>query len=49
MRYSSQASVGGKLAQLGSRLLKGTSQKLADAFFDAFAERMGGERQEVPG
>ena len=41
--------VGGKLAQLGSRLLKGTSQKLADAFFGAFAERMGGERQEVPG
>ncbi len=49
LRYSAQAAVGGKLAQLGSRLLKGTSQKLANAFFGAFAERMGGERQEVPG
>ena len=45
LRYSAHAAVGGKLAQLGSRLLKGTSQKLADAFFGAFAERMGGERQ----
>lgn len=49
LRYSAHAAVGGKLAQLGSRLLKGTSQRLADAFFGAFAERMGGERQEVPG
>lgn len=49
LRYSAQAAVGGKLAQLGSRLLKGTSQKLADTFFDAFAERLGGERQKVSG
>ncbi len=49
LRYSAHAAVGGKLAQLGSRLLKGTAQKLADAFFGTFAERMGGARREEPG
>ena len=49
VRYSAQAAVGGTLAQLWCRLLEGTSQKLADAFFGAFAERMGGERPEVHG
>ena len=37
MRYSVQAQVGGKLAQIGSRLVDGTARKLADQFFDRFA------------
>jgi carbon monoxide dehydrogenase subunit G len=37
MRYGVQAQVGGKLAQIGSRLVDGTAKKLADQFFDRFA------------
>ena len=37
MRYGVQAQVGGKLAQIGSRLVDGTARKLADEFFDRFA------------
>jgi hypothetical protein len=29
-----QASVGGKLAQLGSRIIDGFAKKMADTFFD---------------
>ena len=36
LRYDAHADIGGKLAQLGSRLLQGTAQKLAAAFFDSF-------------
>ena len=36
--YSAKAQVGGKLAQLGSRLVKSTSAKLADQFFDNFSK-----------
>ena len=38
LRYTAKADIGGKLAQLGSRLVKSTSQKLARKFFDNFAE-----------
>lgn len=38
LRYTAKADVGGKLAQLGSRLIVGTSQKLAAMFFTRFAE-----------
>lgn len=37
LRYTAEASVGGKLAQIGSRLIQGTAKKLADDFFAAFA------------
>jgi uncharacterized protein len=36
LEYAVQASVGGKLAQLGSRLIDGVARKLADQFFDNF-------------
>jgi len=36
MTYVVKADVGGKLAQLGGRLIEGTSKKLAGEFFDAF-------------
>jgi len=38
LRYEAEAKVGGKLAQIGSRLIAGTARKLADKFFSAFAE-----------
>ncbi len=37
LSYSAKADIGGKLAQLGSRLIKGTVSKLSAQFFDAFA------------
>jgi uncharacterized protein len=38
LRYAVQAHVGGKLAQIGSRLIDATSRKMADDFFNRFAE-----------
>ena len=38
LRYEARADIGGKLAQLGSRLVVGTSRKLAATFFERFAE-----------
>ena len=37
LRYAADAQIGGKLAQIGSRLVEGTAKKLADEFFAAFA------------
>ncbi len=37
LRYSASLSVGGKLAQVGSRLVVGATRKLADQFFTEFA------------
>src|SRR5580658_4027061 len=36
MRYGVQGQVGGKLAQIGSRLIDATSRKMADDFFKRF-------------
>jgi carbon-monoxide dehydrogenase small subunit len=36
--YVADASVGGKLAQIGSRLVSGVAQKMADQFFTRFNE-----------
>ena len=33
LKYDVQANVGGKIAQLGSRLIDGVAKKLADQFF----------------
>lgn len=41
LRYKAEAIVGGKLAQLGARLIQGTAAKLADEFFAAFARTVG--------
>ena len=38
LRYVAKATVGGKLAQIGSRLIVGVSRKMADQFFTAFVE-----------
>ncbi|MED5413265.1 MAG: carbon monoxide dehydrogenase subunit G [Pseudomonadota bacterium] len=36
LAYNVQANVGGKLAQLGARLIDGTAKKMADEFFGNF-------------
>ena len=40
--YEVEAQVGGKLAQIGARLIDGTAKKMADDFFGKFAEQVGG-------
>jgi uncharacterized protein len=40
--YQAKAQVGGKLAQIGSRLVDGAAAKVADDFFARFADRLGG-------
>ncbi len=43
LKYTAKADVGGKLAQLGSRLIQSTAKKLAAKFFTSFAEVMAKE------
>jgi carbon monoxide dehydrogenase subunit G len=38
LTYEVKAQIGGKLAQLGSRLIDATSKKLAGEFFEKFSE-----------
>ena len=38
LRYSARVDIGGKLAQLGSRLIQSTAKKLSAKFFTKFAE-----------
>jgi carbon monoxide dehydrogenase subunit G len=40
LTYAAKADVGGKMAQLGSRLITSTSKKLAGQFFSSFGEKM---------
>jgi carbon monoxide dehydrogenase subunit G len=42
IEYNVNAQVGGKLAQIGSRLVDGAAAKIADDFFACFVERLGG-------
>ncbi|WP_214473058.1 carbon monoxide dehydrogenase subunit G [Mesorhizobium sp. dw_380] len=41
LKYAAKAEVGGKIAQLGSRLIESTSKKLAGQFFSSFGEKVG--------
>ena len=41
LKYTARADVGGKIAQLGSRLIESTSKKLAGQFFSTFGEKVG--------
>jgi carbon monoxide dehydrogenase subunit G len=41
LTYDVSATVGGKLAQIGSRLIDQTSKKLADEFFTKFSQNVG--------
>jgi uncharacterized protein len=42
LAYTVDAQVGGKIAQVGARLIDGTAKKLADEFFGKFADMVGG-------
>jgi carbon monoxide dehydrogenase subunit G len=42
LRYTAAAQVGGKIAQLGARLIDATAKKLADQFFTKFAAVVNG-------
>ncbi|WP_137177538.1 carbon monoxide dehydrogenase subunit G [Roseomonas sp. AR75] len=40
LRYTAKAQVGGKMAQLGARLIDSTAKSMADQFFDRFAAQL---------
>ena len=42
LRYEAKADVGGKIAQLGSRLIAGTAKKLSASFFEKFKAQVEG-------
>ncbi|MBT3767794.1 MAG: carbon monoxide dehydrogenase subunit G [Rhodospirillaceae bacterium] len=45
LTYTANASVGGKLAQVGQRLIDSTSKKLAAEFFSSFAAHLSGDAE----
>ena len=47
MHYEVHADIGGKLAQLGSRLIDGTAKKMAKDFFETFAGLVDGKGAEA--
>jgi hypothetical protein len=50
--YTVNAQIGGKLAQIGSRLIDGAAKKMANDFFGALVTKLGGTPKsaaEVPG
>jgi uncharacterized protein len=48
LTYNADAQVGGKIAQVGARLIEGTAKKLADEFFTKFVELVGGASEPQP-
>ena len=40
LTYAARATVGGKLAQIGQRLIDGAAKQIADAFFDRFSQAL---------
>ncbi|SLN67868.1 Carbon monoxide dehydrogenase subunit G (CoxG) [Roseovarius litorisediminis] len=47
LSYDVEAKVGGKLAQLGSRIIDGFAKKMADQFFQRFQEVVEGPAEET--
>jgi carbon monoxide dehydrogenase subunit G len=45
--YAVKAMIGGKLAQVGSRLVDGVAKKMAEQFFAAFNQRASGKKGET--
>lgn len=48
LSYTAKAQVGGKLAQIGSRLVDATARKMAEEFFARFTQIVGPAPAEVP-
>jgi len=46
LRYTVQASVGGKLGQIGGRLIDASAKKMADDFFLAFNEQLSSQEED---
>jgi carbon monoxide dehydrogenase subunit G len=44
LNYAAEAQVGGKLAQVGSRLIDGVARKMSDDFFNAFRDQLSPEQ-----
>jgi uncharacterized protein len=49
LHYDAKAEVGGKIAQLGARLIDGTAKKLAGDFFDKFSQTIAPKAVEEVG
>jgi len=49
LSYTATADVGGKIAQLGNRLIAGTAKKLADQFFANFAAAVTAQQEAAGG
>ena len=48
LRYTAKAETGGKIAQLGARLITSTAKKLSKMFFEKFLKVMSGEIELKP-
>ncbi len=48
LNYNVKAQVGGKIAQLGARLVDSTAKQMADQFFDRFTARFPPPQSEAP-
>lgn len=48
LSYDVKAQVGGKIAQLGARLIDATSKQMADLFFDRFTEEVSTPPEAAP-
>jgi len=48
LRYNVKAQVGGKMAQLGARLIDSTAKSMADQFFDRFAAQVSAPTELQP-
>jgi hypothetical protein len=48
LTYEVHAQVGGKMAQLGARLIDATARQMADAFFNRFAAQVGAPVEAEP-
>ena len=44
LSYTASATVGGKLAQVGSRLIDGIARKMAEEFFSRFNQTVGAQQ-----
>jgi uncharacterized protein len=49
LKYEVHAQIGGKLAQIGSRLVDGAARKMADEFFTAFTAAVEAQSGMAPG
>ena len=49
LQYDVKAQVGGKIAQLGARLIDATSKQMADLFFDRFTTEVSSPEVAAPG